>query len=231
MTINNNKALFQLPMFTKINYQLIGFANNWYENNSFEQVEVPWMLPQEYNNLTKPIEKEDCSFVLQNDIFKDNPQELIGSAEQGFIYLMLNNLLIEGKNYFSMSPCFREEEHFSKYHLPYFFKCELFSYVSIEMSPKDIKKHLLYFIECAKELYKKYINQLIKKNESLTVKLEILNTQKNNDELSYDININDIEVGSYGIRKILFNNKSYYIIYGTGLAEPRFSLAIKNGIV
>jgi hypothetical protein len=38
----------------------------------------------------------------------------------------------------------------------------------------------------------------------------------------YDININGIEVGSYGFREI----GDFMWVYGTGLAEPRFSQAV-----
>jgi hypothetical protein len=39
----------------------------------------------------------------------------------------------------------------------------------------------------------------------------------------YDIEYNGVEIGSYGIRKTSFLEW----IYGTGLAEPRFSRSLK----
>ena len=42
----------------------------------------------------------------------------------------------------------------------------------------------------------------------------------------YDLMINGIEVGSYGLRM----GNGYEWVYGTGLAEPRFSVAINTGI-
>ena len=44
------------------------------------------------------------------------------------------------------------------------------------------------------------------------------------DENSYDIVINNIEVGSYGIRE----NSFLKYIYGTACAEPRLSIALKS---
>ena len=41
----------------------------------------------------------------------------------------------------------------------------------------------------------------------------------------YDIVLNGIEVGSYGIRQ----HENLRWIYGTGIAEPRFSTALKIG--
>lgn len=55
------------------------------------------------------------------------------------------------------------------------------------------------------------------------MKLQI--TKVEIDEFSYDLEINNIEVGSYGIRQY----KNLFWVYGTGLAEPRFSQAI-NGV-
>jgi len=42
-------------------------------------------------------------------------------------------------------------------------------------------------------------------------------------EQGFDINYGNIEIGSYGIRSCSFLDW----IYGTGLAEPRFSRALK----
>lgn len=50
-------------------------------------------------------------------------------------------------------------------------------------------------------------------------KLKIINTNE-----GLDITFNDIEIGSYGIRQ----HDNFIWVYGTGLAEPRFSRAIAS---
>lgn len=125
--------------------------------------------------------------------------DLIGSGEQGFVQLMLNGELPKGK-YCTITPCFRYEPVFDGIHLPYFMKLEL-----IDIFPDSgIWEPLL----AAKEFMGRYSNLNLTKPST-----------------GVDININNIEVGSYGRRE--YGDLRW--VYGTGLAEPRFSYALNIG--
>lgn len=124
---------------------------------------------------------------------------LVGSSEQSFVYLLDNGHLTNGK-YITCSPCFRGGE-ISEIHQEYFMKAELFDNTDCsELRLKEI-------VDFACEFFAQYSPVF---------------TQKTGD-LSYDIVTPlAIEVGSYGIREY----KELSWIYGTAIAEPRFSKAI-----
>ena len=172
-----------------------------YSYLGYEQKETPWIIPENYGKTTKP--HVDKSFVHNNDMFKNQAHELVGSAEQGFIYLLLNNLLPVGK-YFSVSPCFRVDNYDST-HLPWFMKLELLIY-----SPGKEIEYLNTILQDAFTFF-----NMNSENQCQKIML---------DDGTYDINLNGLEIGSYGIREI--ENIKY--IYGTGIALPRFNVANKN---
>lgn len=192
--LNNN-----ISAYPNIDWQLIAQAQSYYESLGYKYVETPWLVPTYYTEQTKPF--KDKSFVLDSDLFENQNSELVGSAEQGFLYLIDNQKIPLGK-YCSISPCFRTESYDSL-HQPWFLKLEL--------------------IDC-KSTNKTSLNNVLldafKFFQSITNgNLEIINLANN----TYDINLNNIEIGSYGFRTI--NGVDY--IYGTGLALPRFSVADK----
>ena len=59
---------------------------------------------------------------------------------------------------------------------------------------------------------------------SLHVPVDLVKTDDERSDESYDIESNGIELGSYGIRQ----HENITWVYGTGLAEPRLSIAIKR---
>lgn len=182
---------------SNINWKLLHEASHYY-SSFFTYQETPYLIPKEYSTYTKP--HCDESYILNQGLFKTQPHELVGSAEQGFIYLLLQNKLSSDKLY-SISPCFRTEEY-DNTHQPWFIKLELF-HIS------DKKSDLEDMINKAMIFFKNYYCPII--------------LEKTADN-SFDLLINDIEIGSYGMRKI--ENTSF--IYGTGLALPRFEIAIKE---
>jgi hypothetical protein len=180
--------------YPNINWMLLAMAQNYYNELGYKYCEVPYLVPEEYNILTKP--HNDQSFVLKHDLFENQPHELVGSAEQGFIYLMATNQL-PGNKLCAITPCFRTERY-SNIHLPWFMKCELFH---LSSSKEDCKS----MIDDAWNFFSKYTA-----NKNLVV--------VQTSEESWDINLNNIEIGSFGLRHFEFGT----FIYGTGLALPRF---------
>lgn len=186
--------------YTDINWTLLGQAQTYYQEKDFLYCEVPYIIPEEYTLLTKP--HSDQSFILNNDLFQQQPHELVGSAEQGFIYLLATKQLKANK-LITITPCFRTE-NYGSLHLPWFMKCELFH---LSHSLEDCHD----MINIAYNFYSKYCSS---KN------LHIVQTS----ECSWDINLNNIEIASFGLRKLSVGT----FIYGTGLALPRFDQAKKS---
>jgi elongation factor P--beta-lysine ligase len=181
-----------------IDWALLSDAQQYYENNGYIYQETPYIVPLEVNEITKP--HDEPSFILQNGIFSNTLGELVGSAEQGFIYLLLNNSLYHNK-LSSITPCFRSDKY-DDLHQPWFMKLELF-HLSNDVSD------LMEMIDTAHFFFSKYKS-----------KNDFLQTIKTGDYM-YDILLNDIEIGSYGLREV----GNFNFFYGTGLALPRFSIA------
>lgn len=186
-----------------IDYTLLGKAQEFYSKKGYHQIDIPPWASKEIIEITiPPIKYPDLMYRLDN-----TGKYLTGSAEQGFLYLVAKGLLHPGK-YFSITPCFRyEPQDFS--HRKCFMKCELF-----HLEPRE---------KCALGLLKLDAEQFFK---SLTD--DTLVTVGSDDEPRecdivghVDILLNGLEIGSYGTRR----HKGFTWIYGTGLAEPRFSLA------
>jgi len=131
---------------------------------------------------------------------KHNDKVLVASGEQSFLYLYLKGFLPKGR-YQSITPCFRFDS-FDFIHTKYFMKNELIETKSVS------EKSLEEIVEIALKFFKKYLP------ESESVKTES----------GFDIEFKGIELGSYGIRSCEYLDW----IYGTGVAEPRFSNLIKK---
>jgi hypothetical protein len=173
-----------------IDYHLISNCIKKYEDLGYKYIDVPWFTTEKIVNITLPPGKKP--FHINNDY-------LVGSAEQSFLHLILAGELKDGK-YVAASPCFRDDE-IDQYHQKYFFKVELINYSN---SYKFDYFDLMNVISDAQRTLSSLCTKTIK-------------SSKTNEGV--DLSINDIEIGSYGIRQ--FSNFNW--IYGTGLAEPRFS--------
>lgn len=181
---------------TRIDYRLIDEAQRFYAERGWQYIDVPWIVDQESVFFTVP----DNSRVHSLDEYWGNAA-LVGSAEQSFIQLMENSI-DDPKNWFSgkyqtVTPCFRDEKEHNDFTRPYFMKLELFDNTDILGLSK--------MVEEANQFLSRYIDTKIVKTDT-----------------GYDIIDSEmgIELGSYGIRTI----KRYgRYLYGTGLAEPRYS--------
>jgi len=137
---------------------------------------------------------------------KHNGKVLVGSGEQSFLYLYLKDFLPRGK-FQTTTPCYRYEE-FDFTHTKYFIKNELI--ITDIVNSVELSK----IIDNSYEFFGKYLDNK---------HLNIIDT-----ELGFDINYKEYELGSYGMRECEFLKW----IYGTGLAEPRFSkiMNLQNGL-
>lgn len=130
---------------------------------------------------------------------KEKNKVLVASGEQGFLYLYLKGFLPEGK-FQAVTPCFRNDS-FDKAHTKYFIKNEL-------ICTDNVTFHCLSLL--AAEALGFF------QRKSSTARL--VKTEE-----GFDITINGIEVGSYGIRHCEYLSW----IYGTACAEPRLTQALK----
>lgn len=185
-----------------IDYNLLAVAQKMFMRNGFKVINVPWRVPKSYQQETTDIDL---------DIWI-NSEEDVGSAEQGFIYL--DHLGKLEKGFFqATTPCFRNEAEMSKLHLPYFMKLEL--YVNDpNCVNEDYVESLANFVI---SLYNHFV--LTYFNTSPTI-VKVATKD------GFDIEINGIEVGSYGLRHSEKLGISW--VYGTGIALPRFTIGLDN---
>ncbi len=126
-----------------------------------------------------------------------NGKCLVASGEQSFLYLYSKGFLPKGK-FQTVTPCFRSDS-FGPYHTKYFIKNELINTEDVDKLALDL------MIDDALRFMHQYFNPK---------DVEIVQT-----DIGYDINHKGLELGSYGIRECEYLKW----VYGTGLAEPRFS--------
>lgn len=189
-----------------IDYDLFNKSLKYFSKRGFKQVEVPWRVSQEAIEGT----------FDSNQSFKSDDKFLIGSAEQGFLELYLQNKLTSNQ-LMSVSPCFRNESE-DYFHQQEFMKLELICFLD-KLADLDFRFNNEY-----SNIKRLVINFIIKKLKIKASDIVVLETNESNSIYSEDILINGIEYGSYGIRQ--FQDK--YYIYGTGIALPRASKILKS---
>lgn len=189
-------------MSKNIDYKLLSDVLTFYKTKGFKYMEVPWLVNPLSNQMTLPTGKDIGQLV--------DGRTLVGSAEQGFIDLILSGKSLPKKQrLMSISPCFRLRDNADELHQETFMKLEL---AFICNNYNHAKSMMNEFLNIASSLFGQLLNEKI---DRLPVDI---------DQTDLMINVgNDfewIELGSYGIRKI----DNEYLVYGTGIALPRFSL-------
>jgi hypothetical protein len=189
-------------------------AREYYERCGFKYIDVPWAVSRDAVLMTRPpvIQGEPFSYTAGGIGFYP-----VASAEQSFLQMQIDatnaGSPITG-SFCAITPCFRNEAVLDDLHQPYFMKLELISWD--KTSAEDLNKMIAgarLFIE----------------NDAAGLWVDVI---KNNDpdpiarHQTYDIVAKHtrIELGSYGIRQ---HEKVGRWLYGTGLAEPRYSYAIE----
>lgn len=173
-----------------IDYARLDRSLIYYEKNGFKRIESPWTVTKAVSNITKPPGGKDWEIVGKDKV-------LVASGEQSFLYLYLKGFLPKGR-FTTITPCFREEP-FDLTHTKYFIKNELI------ITDKVDKESLIELVHICKKFFE----------IEFSTEVDIINTTE-----GYDLEVNGIEIGSYGIR----NCEYLKWIYGTGCPEPRFSV-------
>lgn len=186
----------------KISYQVLADAVDFYQKHGFSYIEVPWWVSEDAMAATRPENVEAEAFHLSA-----KNKTLVASGEQSFLYLAMKGLISSDASFCTVTPCFREESQ-GVLHRKAFMKCELF-HLCVNRDPMRMLERTLLV---AREFFSEQLGIELPRDYSGLIKSK-----------SWDIVISmpngDIELGSYGIREY----KGLTWVYGTGVAEPRFS--------
>ncbi len=107
-----------------MNYERIHRAIEFYKAVGYQWIDTPWVVTKEAEFATFPDSLGACYGGY-----------LVGSAEQGFIQLMLDGRLSPGR-YVSAGPCFRFADAYrTANHHAYFFKIELCDFGTEDYMP------------------------------------------------------------------------------------------------
>lgn len=128
-----------------------------------------------------------------------NNKVYVASAEQSFLQMIKEGEISSGR-YIAITPCVRDEEVYDNTHFKTFLKVEICCIG--EDCVDEVVSHTLLF------------NSLYGAACQLSVENNVV-----------DINLNGIEVGSYGKRT---SPCGVVYTFGTAIAEPRFSYALSN---
>lgn len=169
-----------------------------YRTMGYQQVEVPWIVAEQILHLTSPI---TTPHLLVKPEGQTKIGGLIGSGEQGL--LAIREQLKIGK-WMTLTPCFRVEPKYDNLYKQQFIKIELMEVLDPKEGQKD------WFL-------KGMISNAVRVMSTWERDVKLVETKD-----GFDLQVNEIEVGSYGLRQW----GDFHWIYGTGLAEPRFSVAV-----
>jgi len=181
-----------------IDASILAEAQSFYAAHGYEDTPTPWLVGPESYAATCPPEVS----AAQHEWHAPPGGYHVASAEQGFIQLLQSGIEFPDKAQ-STTPCFRWEAEFDTYHLPFFYKVELYD-ASADTTA------LFAIISLAKQLF----SQL-----GVDARIEPL------PDGSFDlVDVRGVELGSYGIRHF----DSFAWTYGTGVALPRFTQCRDN---
>lgn len=163
------------------------------------QTKVPYLVDQDIMDFTCPKGVVDKRFTHEGG------KQYVASAEQSFLQLEKDGKVFhDNSSYIALTPCYRDEWVLDETHYNIFLKLEIFHY-NPDLPNAD------YF--WANEMRNFFWQQ------GLPVELKPT-------DLGYDIlDRFGLELGSFGYR---VTPKGVRYVYGTGLAEPRASMAIQN---
>lgn len=172
-----------------------------YKKCGYKLIDVPQCVDFDVSQHTKP--------TGVPELFHRGMKVYVASAEQSFIQLHKEGKLQNGK-YMALTPCYRHEAILDDTHYSMFLKLELINIIGVsnEVMNKDC---VMSMIADASYFFHKHLLTTSKRTEEGIFTFDILaqNTKT--------------ELGSYGVRKML-DGTAY--IYGTGIAEPRFSMSL-----
>lgn len=206
----------QPPVFiphAKIDWALLARAVEFYQSQGYKYVEMPWAVSAESVAITCPRPEYTANV--------DGLGSLVGSAEQSFLHMDLSGKLGKGR-FVALTPCFRLGDDGDDLHHPYFMKVEL--YINDAQGLEAMVDGVAPEGAIDNGPFMAYLHMLSivgQFNRSILGDVEIENVRGVDTSEGCDVELNGIEIGSYGIRQ----HNGHVWVYGTGVAEPRFSQA------
>ena len=180
---------------SKISTKILYEALQYYSELGYKMIDVPMLVDLEVSSHTKP--------TGVPELYHDKGLVYTASAEQSYIQLHKEGKLPNGK-YMAVTPCYRHERFVSDTHYLMFMKLELIVMGDITFANCD--SIIDQVCDDARGFYLEQGHDVSRWD--------------NNNEIDLT-NINGVELGSYGYRKML-DGTGY--VYGTGCAFPRVSL-------
>jgi seryl-tRNA synthetase len=177
-------------------------AVTFFTQREYRYFEVPWAISEEAISIT-------ATEARWRDIALTPFGYLVGSAEQSFLQMVLDQRISRGK-YVACSPCFRPCETVDLLHRQHFMKVELFRNDELDdVALTDMREDAFDFATL----------ELTYAHTGLaTTGLHWTATSE-----GMDLDLGAVEIGSYGRREHPLVGGW---LYGTGVAEPRFSTAL-----
>lgn len=186
-----------------IDYTLIAAAGTFYTGQGYRQVDAPWLVRREIVDLTTP---------PQCRVHETFDGCLVGSGEQSLLQMYLNGEIGQGR-YQCVTPCFRDEPVVDEAHRPWFLKLELIQLLDPAARPAWVVHLIDQMLRDAQAFMGRYVLTSVKVVPA-------------GDAPAYDIYSGDLELGSYGARR----HGDLLWVYGTGVVEPRLSLAARRSL-
>lgn len=196
-----------VPVGTEQHYKHLIEAIRYYERCGYKWLDVPWAVSNEAVSITRPAHvkgRGEAHYQAGGlDLYP------VASAEQSFLQMRMDNPYLMGK-YVTMTPCIRNEPVLDDLHQPYFLKVELINWDATgheDMAKMIADARMLFegdlWVDC------------VENNDPDPIGIE-----------AWDLVTarTGIELGSYGIREAEGVGRW---VYGTGLAEPRYSYALE----
>jgi hypothetical protein len=198
-----------------INYGLLHEASHYYTGLGYERIESPWLVTEAISNITKPL--GISNYYVTKYYRGDYQKVFVASGEQSFLYLINKGFLPKTGKFQTITPCMRNDS-FDETHSKYFMKLELINYSTLSDSSftmsnvEDMSFHAMKFFESVTSNKEKLVYKYDEYKENMM-------------DIMYNVNEHEeVELGSYGVRECSFVKW----VYGTGLAEPRFSRTVKR---
>lgn len=202
----------------------------FYQDYSFKYLDVPWEIEDVFALATMPEGGHQVRLVSDDPVYTQESRQLVASSEQSLLKYLHSGL--STGFWMALTPCFRTEQTIGELRRRYFMKLELCiaeepdGWYDLEEALVDQMSHcaLIFFLsQGAKNA------RIVATPEADGERGRRLITRFSRDIVVSKDGV-DIELGSYGWRSWTHPfGKQITWVYGTGLAEPRFSAALAEG--
>jgi hypothetical protein len=193
-----------------LDFQYLLEAKNFYEDRGWKYIETPWVVSAEAMNITRPA----WVSALTQPTF-------VASGEQSFLELALQKRLKPGR-WQTLTPCHRPQDGDAEdgIHFSQFYKLELMWYKLEQMpAPAD---PIVVVTDVMDYCLSHWDLELLVKPITDEPRAECETWS------ACDLEYDWVELGSYGNRS---HKTVGHWVYGTGLAEPRFSDLLRRNNV